>query len=255
MAQASGAGSEDRQGSAGSAGRQGSAGSAGRQESADPSGLDARLLVPALLAWITVAAMLSLRPMTLALFAAGFAGLGAMLMRPRWSRRSWVTGTAITLLGTALCLVATAAQSSVREAGLVPSLAAQRASATVEAVVLSDPRVIQTKGIRPVELVIVKVSVRMVVGRGQRSESSTPVMVFGDKTWAQVRWRETVRAAGRFDVADPGDDVVAVFNPSGAPQSLAAPGLIADAAERVRSGLRSAVSGLPSTHEGCCQVS
>jgi len=198
-----------------------------------------------LLAWIAVAAMLSLRPMILTLFAAGFAVVGAMLMRPRWSRRSWVSATAITLLGTSLCLLATAAQSSVREAGLVPGLAVQRASATVEAVVVSDPRVIQTKGIRPVELVIVRVSVRTVVGRGQRSESSTPVMVFGDKTWAKVRWRETVRSTGRFDVADPGDDVVAVFNPSGAPRSVGAPGLIADVAEHVRSGLRDAVSGLP----------
>ena len=207
--------------------------------------MDARLLVPALLAWICVAAMLSLRPIILTLSAAGFAGLGALLMRHRWRRRSWVSGAAITLLGTALCLVATAAHSSVREAGLVPGLAAQRASATVEAVVLSDPRVMQTKGVAPTELVIVKVSVRTVVGRGQRSETSTPVMVFGDKTWATVRWRETVRVSGRFDVADPGDDVVAVFNPSGAPESVGEPGLIADVAEHVRSGLREAVSGLP----------
>ena len=183
--------------------------------------------------------------MILTLFAAGLAGVGTFVMRPRWSRRSWVTGTAITLLGTALCLLATAAQSSVREAGLVPGLALQRASAKVEAVVLSDPRVVQTKGIRPVELVIVKVSVRTVEGRGQHSASSTPVMVFGDKSWEHVRWRETVRTTGRFDVADPGDDVVAIFNPSGAPTSVGAPGLIADAAEHVRSGLRSAVSGLP----------
>jgi competence protein ComEC len=212
--------------------------------------MDARLLVPALLGWICVAAMLSLRPIHLALTAAGFAGLGVALMHPRWRRRSWVTSAAITLLGTALCLVATAAHASVREAGLVPSLAAQRASATVEAVVLSDPRVVQTKGLRPTELVIVRVSVRTVVGRGQRSESSTPVLVFGDKSWAQVRWRETIRVSGRFDVAEPGDDVVAVFNPSGAPESIGRPGLIADIAEHVRSGLREAVSGLPDDARG-----
>jgi competence protein ComEC len=46
-------------------------------------------------------------------------------------------------------------------------------------------------------------------------------------------------------VADPGDDVVAVFNPSGAPESIGGPGLIADVAEHVRSGLRDAVAGLP----------
>ncbi|HEY5246899.1 MAG TPA: ComEC/Rec2 family competence protein, partial [Dermatophilaceae bacterium] len=216
----------------------------------DPEGLDVRLLVPALLGWIAVAAMLSLRPWTLALCAAGLAVLGVALMHRRWHRRSWVTAVAFALLGTAMCLVATAAASSVREAGLVPGLAAQRASATVEAVVVSDPRTILTKGIRPTELVIVRVSVRRVEGRGQRGSSSSPVLVFGDKTWAHVRWRETLRFRGRFDVADPGDDVVAVFNPSTTPDSIGEPGPIADVAEHVRSGLREAVSGLPDDARG-----
>jgi len=216
-----------------------------KSRGADQVAIDARLLVPALLAWIAVATMLSLRPLVLTVVAATFAGLGLTVMHHRWGRRSWVTSTAVTLLATALALVATAAHSSVREAGLVPGLAEQRAMATIEAVVVTDPRVVMTKGVRPTELVIVKVSVRTVVGRGQRSESSTPVMVFGDTSWAQVRWRETVRISGRFDVADPGDDVVAIFNPSGPPMSVGEPGLIADVAEHVRSGLRDAVSGLP----------
>ena len=212
---------------------------------ADRVAIDARLLVPALFAWICVAAMLALQPMVLALCAAAFAGLGSVLMHHHWRRRTWVTSTAFALVATALALVATAAHASVRQAGLVPGLAAQRAAATIEAVVLSDPRVVMTKGVAPAELVIVKVSVRTVVGRGQRSESSTPVLVFGDTTWAHVRWRETVQVSGRFDVADPGDDVVAIFNPSGPPASVGEAGLIADVAEHVRSGLRDAVSGLP----------
>ncbi|MHB8298697.1 MAG: hypothetical protein ACYDDW_09035 [Dermatophilaceae bacterium] len=93
---------------------------------ADRVAIDARLLVPALLAWIAVATMLSLRPMVITVTAAAFAGLGAALMHHRWRRRSWVTSTAITLLGTALALVATAAHSSVREAGLVPGRGAPR---------------------------------------------------------------------------------------------------------------------------------
>jgi len=194
--------------------------------------------------------MLALRPLVLALCAAGCAGLGIVFMLRRWRRRSWVNLVAFTLLGTAVCLVATAAQSSVRSAGLVPSLAAQRATATVEAVVLSDPRIVQTSGVRPTELVIVRVSVRTVAGRGQRSESSTPVLVFGDRAWAHVRWRERLRFSGRFDLSDPGDDVVAVFNPASPPVSVGEPGLIADVAERVRSGLRDAVSDLPDDARG-----
>ena len=262
MAEASGSAESGRGGATGrleAVGRPGDAGKEGVEDGQgglnthlemERPGMDARLLVPALLGWIVVAAMLSLRPIVLALAALGFVGLGVVLMHHRWRRRSWVTGAAITLLATALCLVATAAHSSVREAGLVPSLAAQRASATVEAVVLSDPRVVQTKGVRPTELVIVRVSIRTVAGRGQRSESSTPVLVFGDKTWAQVRWQEKVRVSGRFDVADPGDDVVAVFSPSGAPESIGRPGLVADVAEHVRTGLRDAVSGLPDDARG-----
>jgi len=222
----------------------------GGDAAGDQPGIDVRLLVPALVGWICVAATLSLRPAVLAGSAAGLAVLALILMHQRWRRRSWVAAVSFTLVGTALCLVATAAQASVREAGLVPALAAQRASATVEAVVLSDPRVVQTKGVRPTELVIVRVSVRSVTGRGQRSESSTPVLVFGNRSWATVRWRERIRVSGRFDVADPGDDVVAVFNPSRAPEIIGDPGLIAAVAEHVRSGLRDAVSGLPADARG-----
>jgi competence protein ComEC len=219
-------------------------------EATDQPGIDVRLLVPALVGWICVAAMLPLRPVVLALAAAGFAGLGVVVLHRRWRHRPWATAISFTLVGTALALVATAAHSSVREAGLVPALAAERASATMEAVVLSDPRVVQTKGVQPTELVIIRVSVRVVQGRGQRSESATPVLVFGDKSWAHVRWHERIRVSGRFDVADPGDDVVAVFNPSGAPEPVGEPGPIADVAEHVRSGLRDAVAGLPDDARG-----
>jgi competence protein ComEC len=212
--------------------------------------MDVRLLVPALVGWVCVAVMLPVRPIHLAASAAGLAGLGVVLLHRRWRRRSWANAVAFSLIGTALCLVATAAGSGVREAGLVPRLASQRASATVEAVVLSDPRVVRTKGVRPTDLVIVRVSVRNVVGRGQRSESSTPVLVFGDTSWAQVRWRERLRFSGRFDVADPADDVVAVFSPSRAPETVGEPGMVADVAEHVRSGLREAVSGLPDDARG-----
>jgi len=229
-------------------------GRAGGQAAGDGPGMDVRLLVPVLLGWVAVAAMLSLRPVVLALSAAGFAGLGVAVMHRRWRRRSWVTAVAFSLLGTSMCLVATAAGSSVREAGLVPNLASQRASATVEAVVISDPRVVQTKGVRPTELVMVRVSVHTVAGRGQRSKSSTPVLVFGDKTWVHVRWRETLRFSGRFDVADPGDDVVAVFNPSTAPESIGEPGCWPTSPSMFVRGFGRRCPAFRMTRGGCCQV-
>ena len=101
----------------------------GVQGTVNRPGLDVRLLVPALLAWVCVALMLSLRPVVLALAAGCLAGLAIVLLHRRWRRRSWVTATAFTLAATALCLVAAAAHAGVREAGLVPALAEQRASA------------------------------------------------------------------------------------------------------------------------------
>jgi competence protein ComEC len=168
---------------------------------------------------------------------------------PTWGRTCDVL--ALSCVGVALCLICTSAQSSIRSAGLVPGLAQQRASASVEAVVTSDPRIISTiAGGRPMQLVLVEISVDQVVGRGLRSGADTPVLVFGDLSWRAVQWHERVRATGRFDVAQPGDDVVAVFNSSRAPTRISAPGRVASAAETVRDGLRAAVERVPADARG-----
>ena len=76
------------------------------------------------------------------------------------------------------------------------------------------------------------------------------MLVFGDASWKAVRWHETVRTTGRLDVADGGDDVVAVLNPRGPPTRLHDAGWVAAAAEHVRAGLRRAVAALPADARG-----
>ena len=214
-------------------------------------GIDVRLLLPALVAWTTVAAALGAAPPVLWALAGVSTLLGAWLaLRPPGWLRGRSGAVALTVLATALGLVATAAHVTMREAGLVPQLAGQRASGTIEGVVSSDPRVITKAGVVHTTLVIVRLDVDTVVGRGRRSAAATPVLVFGDASWERVRWHERVRVAGRFDVAEPGDDVVAVFNPRGSPVTLAGPGWVADAAEHVRGGLRQAATGLPADARG-----
>ena len=83
-------------------------------------------------------------------------------------------------------------------------------------------------------MVLVRLDVRLVAGRGEQSRVRTPVLVFGDASWKAVRWHEAVRTTGRLDAAERGDDVVAVLNPRGRPTRLHDAGRVAAAAEHVR---------------------
>lgn len=226
---------------------------------------DARLLLPALCAWSAVATTLSLSAGNVLALAGSAALAGVALLtwwlrgdRARPVRAAWLGVGALTLLCTALCLLATAGHQLTRSAGIVPELARERATAHVEGEVVSDPMVISDAGSNFTEhaasgrreLVVVRLVLRTVVGRGERSEPRTPVLVFGDSSWTTVHWHERVRAVGRLEQALPGDDVVAVLNPRGPPVSVAPAGPVARAAEHVRAGLRDAVDDLPPDARG-----
>ena len=107
-----------------------------------PRGVDARLLVPALVAWTGTALGLSRPPATVLAAAGGLTLLCLLLIHRRWRRLRWSGLLAVTVSGTALCLLSLGAQTAVREAGLVPRLAQERATVTLEAVVTTDPRVV-----------------------------------------------------------------------------------------------------------------
>jgi competence protein ComEC len=213
-------------------------------------GIDARLLLPALVAWTGAALGLSRPPLAVLGTAGALTALSLLLIGRRWRRLRWTALLAITALSTALCLVSLGAQSLLRQSGLVPELARERATVTVDGVVTTDPRVVATTGPTSTELVLVRLDVRLVTGRGEQSRVHTPVLVFGDASWKTVRWHETVRSTGRLDVADGGDDVVAVLNPRGPPTRLRGAGWTAAMAESVRGGLRRAVRSLPADARG-----
>ena len=130
--------------------------------------------------------------------AGALTALSLLLVRRRWRRLRWAGLLAATALSTALCLVSLGTQSLLREAGLVPELTRERATVTVDAVVMTDPRVVTTTGPTSTELVLVRLDVRLVSGRGERSRVHTPVLVFGDASWkagAVARDRAHHRAA------------------------------------------------------------
>jgi competence protein ComEC len=156
---------------------------------------------------------------------------------------------ALSLASVSLALGASAAQVALRDTGPVLALAREHAAVTVEGTVSSDPVPLRSKGVAGT-MVRVDLALRQVTGRGTTARVSTPVLVLGDESWDRVRWHQLVRVDGRLVTAQPGDEVVAVLQPFGPPVAVAPPGLLPQAAERLRSGLRDAASGLPADARG-----
>ncbi len=214
----------------------------------DSARLDLRLIVPACTAWAALAVLLPGGGTALAagsIMAALVAG-GAWHVRER--RRASSTALVATL--SCVILAGAALQIALREAGPVPELAQERALVTVEGRVGSDPRLLRAGPERRVDMVLVRLDVDEVVGRGNRSAVSTPVLVWATKEWGQVRWNERVRASGRLATAPAGEDVVARFTPIGSPHVVAGAGAVSAGAEHVRSRLRAAVEPLPKDARG-----
>lgn len=218
-----------------------------------PGSLDLRLLGPALCAWVAVALLLgrpageSLGVASAAVVVASAVALGAA----RHGRRRAVpqrTPAAALALGcvlAALALVASAGHHAAREAGPLAELAAGRAVATLEGVVVGDPRRRPGGGDDAAERAAVVVRVETVTARGLTSRVRSPVLVFGDDAWLGLHWGERVRTTGRLRPATPGDDVVALLAPRRPPQVSRGSGWLLTQAERLRDGLRRATSGLP----------
>jgi competence protein ComEC len=191
--------------------------------------------------------MLSLRPTVLALAAAGFAGLGVVLMHHRWRRRSWVTGPPSRSWARRCAWSPPRPTPVSAKRASFPAWLPGRASATVEALILSDPRLIQAKGHGPPSSSSSGCRFARSWAGGNAVSPQRRCWCSATMTWAHGRWRQRVRVSGRFDVADPADDVVAVFKPfrGARVESVDPGGWSPTSPSTFVSGLRDAVSGLP----------
>ncbi|RNI20355.1 ComEC/Rec2 family competence protein [Flexivirga caeni] len=169
---------------------------------------------------------------------------------PATSRRRVLDTVALAAAAVSLVGAATGGHLMSRQAGTVDRLAAQRATVRVEAVVTTDPRVVRAGLAGRQSLVIVKVSVRDITGRGTRSTPRTPVLVLGDERWLQTRWHQRVAFSGRLQPAEAGDDVEAVLMTRGAPRVIGDAGPLFDAVEVFRRDTRAATDGLPADARG-----
>ncbi len=215
-------------------------------------------MVPAAVAWATAAILLGRAPSHLGV--ALFIGLavvivGTVVARQAPRRRAGF-GPLVALTGLAVVSVTASALGvdGVHHAGPVPKLAAQRAVVDVRGTVISQPRVVSSSA---GEQVVLRLRLDSVTARGERSEVSSPSLVFAPSPWLAVPWRSQVQVRGRLML--PRDargsrsgtgDVVAVFSPLGAPVMKRGPPLLLGGADYVRERLRRAVDGIPADARG-----
>lgn len=194
-------------------------------------------------AWLGTAAGAPDRWSLIVLAATAVAVIGLLAVARRW--RVVVAGAAaVSLVGT----VAVGALAAHRlTSGPVAELAADRAVVGAEAEVRSDP---QVKTGQFGDYATVHVLVRMVSGRGHAWAVRTPILVVvgGDRAveaWRGVLVGSTVGLSGRLEAVERGSDMAAVLRVRQRPRVRAPPDRSLLLVERVRAGLRTAVSDRP----------
>ncbi|KRE61592.1 ComEC/Rec2 family competence protein [Nostocoides sp. Soil756] len=225
----------------------------------DPS--DLRLLAPAVGAWVVAAATLGagpgLRWWVVGVALGGIVALGwpRRASAPRDPVRGWRVRLEVARWPGVLALVlvvllqaAALAQTALRERGDVVALAASRATVVAEVVVTGDPIAIPSRGDDP--RVVRTATVRVLTGRGRTRAASAPVLLVGGPEVAAPAWRSTAVVRGRLAATDRADDRVAVLAVTGAPRVVEPPGAVADGAEHLRSGLRTALDDAPADARG-----
>ncbi|MEV0794316.1 ComEC/Rec2 family competence protein [Kribbella sp. NPDC050459] len=229
---------------------------------------DARLLIPATAGWLTAALLLGRPPLVgalataLALLAA--ATLALLIRRPTrtaLSRRlathaptGWTTIGSLTV-ASGLALAATLHTAALHE-GPVRDLAANNTSATVRLKITSDPSLRQSTTRRP-PYVVVRATIEQIHSRPGPNPTGTtstrvrtPVLVIGTAKWQHVRYGQHIDATGRLEPAEGGAEVAAMLSTRSPPRTVDDPPWWLRAAERVRAGLRDAVSDEPEDVRG-----
>jgi competence protein ComEC len=159
--------------------------------------------------------------------------------------RHRLVGRVLTCLGVLLVFSGVLAGAVLRQeqvaANPVAALARERAVATLDIRVVSDPR--QVAG-RYADRVLLRGLALRVTGRGSTHGLATPVLLLADDDWREARLGSTLRTTGLLSPADePG--LAAVVSARGSPEVLAGPDAWWRGAEAVRGSIRASVADRP----------
>jgi competence protein ComEC len=241
-----------------------------------PLGVDVRLLPAAAAAWgagwwatgarvvgpvraAAVAVLIAGTGSVAALALAGARGegtrspAGPLRASPGWRRSA--SATALTAAAAGAVLASAAGSLAVREAGAWPGWVRDRAVATIEGTLVSDPvrvadRAASSSAVPPPSRTpparwVLRLDAARVTARGITQLVDLPVLVLGGPGWQGLSAGQQVRLSGRLAVPDPGEEPAALVTAVGAPLAVvegAWPWRLADA---VRASLRRACEGLP----------
>ena len=176
----------------------------------------------------------------------------AVLALVRGGRVCVVVGAALACA--AVVMLGVLVRSHVTHSGVVAALAADRAVATVDLVVLTDPRQLPARpdGFgRPADQMILHARLEGLEARGHRWVTRLPVVVLASADeWAALLPSQHVRADVRLAPARPGDASAALLVARGPPDAVGPPSRLQEVAGRLRAGLRDAVELLPPAERG-----
>lgn len=203
---------------------------------------DLRMIAPAVVAWAgAVVAVRAPLPVAL-LVSAGAASVAAVAMvslAPARRRAAWV---ALVLVLFVTALVLGAIRASTHRSGVVPDLAAERATVQVVAVVASDPREVRGKfG----SATVLRLTVRQVEARGGAWRLRSPVTAWirGDRP--ALRIGQEVEASGRLQVADDSATAATLGVTTLTPRRHGDPAWWWDGAHHLRDAISEAVTDRP----------
>ncbi|MFT4288003.1 ComEC/Rec2 family competence protein [Nocardioides sp.] len=173
----------------------------------------------------------------------GAAVLLAAVLAPALRRAS--TSSRLTAVAAAVVMAGVAAVGLLRAeqigGGPVADLADRRALVAVTGTVTADPRLI-SGGFA--DTVMVRLTARSVSSGGTRFRLRTPVLVLGDRSWAEVPLGATVRLTARLSPARSAGEAAAL-RPRDGPIVVRRPDLWWRGAAAVRDAIRDAVAHRP----------
>lgn len=202
--------------------------------------VDLRMIAPALGAWAGAVVAVRVTVPT-AFLLSGCALLVAALVAGRVkaarARAAWIAVLLVLFVG---ALVLGAVRASAHRSGVLPSLAAERATVAVVADVATDPREVRgTFGTSTV----VRLTVRRVEARGTVWRLRSPVTAWVRGDALDLRLGQQVEASGRLGPADDSATAATLSVTSLSPRPDGDPAWWWAGAEKLRAAITAAVSG------------
>jgi len=166
--------------------------------------------------------------------------------------QGWAWSVAAALIVAAAVLSVAALHAARARGSPVDELAAERAVVAAELRITGDARAVAVTGVPVADpLWVVDAEVVVIMGRGQRTDASAPVVVLTtDPGWSSLTPSTVVQVTGRLSPNDRLTREVAVLRVASSPEVVRRASALQRAAQSVRIGLRTAVSDLPPDARG-----